>query len=291
MLSNNKSETRAHIAIKSLNLHIHSSCSDGVYKPKHIIETARQKGIDIISITDHDTVEAYKHIHQTGLAVRILPGIEFSSNWDNQDVHILGYGVDTKNRELNDMLIWMKDGRFSRAEKMIEKLENLGVKIPLELVLSFTGEKNLIVRPHIAQALVAEKYCRTKQEAFDKYIGNDSPAYVPKPKLSTSQVIDLIHTVGGLAVVAHPGKLKHMSYLDEFAKLGLDGVEVYHPDHNAEMVNDLEIFCLKHKLYQTGGSDYHGDSYSGGNIEPCQVPEQVLSDVQSIWDSYKCRIQ
>jgi 3',5'-nucleoside bisphosphate phosphatase len=290
-MDNSKSESRTNIAIKTLNLHIHSTFSDGVFKPKHILDTSRQNGIDIISITDHDTVEAYKHIHQAGLAVRILPGIEFSSNWDDQDVHILGYGVDTRNRVLADMLAWMKEGRHSRAEKMIEKLENMGIKIPFDLVLSFTGEKNLIVRPHIAQALIAQKYCKTKQEAFDKYIGNESPAYVPKPKLLTPEVIDLIHSVGGLSVVAHPGKLKHMSYLEEFAGMGIDGVEVYHPDHKADMIDALQDFCQKYDLYQTGGSDFHGDSYNGNSIEACQVSENVLSDVQSIWNEYKCRIQ
>jgi predicted metal-dependent phosphoesterase TrpH len=279
------------LRINSINLHIHTSCSDGAFKPREVINKSQQKCIDIISITDHDTIEAYKHIPQSGFPTRILPGIELSSSWEEQDIHILGYGIDYKNKPLIEILGWMKEGRHTRAERMIDKLEKLGLKIPFELVLSFTGEMNLIVRPHIAQALVAKKYCKNKQEAFEKYIGNDAPAYVPKPILSTPEAIEFIHNAGGIAVIAHPGKLKSMNFLNDLITLKIDGLEVCHPDHQDYLIKELSEFCVKNCLYQTGGSDFHGEPGGLTYLDKTLVPEAVIKDVQTIWDKYKCRMK
>ena len=272
-------------------MHIHSRFSDGAYNPKSIVETAMQNNLDVISITDHDTVEAYKHIPHNHVPLRILPGIEFSSLWQNSDVHVLGYGIDTKNKSLLEILNWMKDGRQSRAQKILDKLSILGIKIPLELVLSFAGEMKLIVRPHIAKALIANNHCKNKQEAFEKYIGNDAPAYVPKPMLSTSEVIRYIHESGGVAVIAHPGKLNSLFYLHDFVKIGIDGLEVWHPEHNEALRMELEEFCVKNGLYQTGGSDLHGDEDVSVYINPIPSSEVILCNIQSIWDRYKCMMK
>jgi hypothetical protein len=273
--------------IKAVNLHIHTTFSDGAFKPRAIVDAAQKNNIDIISITDHDTIEAYNHIPGNCLPTRILPGIEMSSTWKENDVHVLGYGIDKKNRALLDVLTWMKDGRHVRAEKMLDKLSLLGIKIPFELVLSYTGEMQLIVRPHIAQALVASKHCRTKQEAFERYIGNEAPAYVPKPILSTPEVIGIIQDAGGVAVIAHPGKLKSMSYLKEFVAFGLDGIEVCHPDHQDYLVKELEEFCIANHLLQTGGSDFHGELNGNNYLGAFKVSEAVLTDAFTIYSNYR----
>ncbi len=277
------------LEIRSINLHIHSQYSDGVLSPKSIIERVISSNIDLISITDHDTVEAYRHLPDNYLPLRIIPGIEFSSSWKGDDVHILGYGVDTDNRELNEILVWMKEGRHSRAEKMLYKLSKLGIKIPVEQVLSFAGEMKLIVRPHIAKALVAENHCKTKQEAFDLYIGNDAPAYEPKPVLSTIDVINFIHKAGGIAIVAHPGKLKSIFYLEDFIKANIDGIEVWHPDHNEGMRKELEEFCLKNSLLQTGGTDFHGEDDAENMIRAVPSTDMIVGDVNTIWNKFKCQ--
>jgi len=276
------------LRLKYINLHLHTKYSDGAHKPKTIIERSLNSNLDIISFTDHDSVDAYKHIPSNHVPLRILPGIEISSTWNGYDVHILGYGIDTGNKELNEILKWMKEGRRNRAEKMIDKLSMMGIKIPFEQVLSYTGEMNLVVRPHIARALVAEKHCKTKQEAFEKYIGNDAPAYVPKPILSTADVIDFIHKSGGIAVVAHPGKLFSLDYLSDFVGLGIDGLEVFHPDHNETLIHYFEEFCMKHNLYQTGGSDFHGEEDAHDFFGYVRVSDKSLQDIQEIWNKYKC---
>lgn len=276
------------LRIKSVNMHLHSCCSDGVLKPKAIIEGAIINNLDLISITDHDTVEAYKHFSVNHYPLRVLPGIEISSTHEGNDVHILGYGIDVYNKELLDVLSWLKDGRHTRAEKMLLKLSKLGIKIPVENVLSFAGEMKLIVRPHIAKALVADNHCKSKQEAFDMYIGNDAPAYEPKPVFSTEDVIRYIHNAGGIAVVAHPGKLKSIFYVNDFIRFGIDGLEVWHPDHNEGLRSELEEFCLKNNLLQTGGSDFHGEENTENNIKAVPASELVLQDIQKIWDKCRC---
>jgi predicted metal-dependent phosphoesterase TrpH len=279
------------LLIKSVNLHIHTRCSDGGFSPNYIMEKAQQSNIDIISITDHDSVEAYSHALKSHIPVRLLPGIELSSTLDGSDVHILGYGIDVKNQPLLEILDWMKDGRKTRAQKMLQKLTKLGISIPFENVLAFAGEMKLIVRPHIAQALVEGKHCRNKQEAFDKFIGNDSPAYVPKPILSSADAIRYIHNAGGVAIVAHPGKLRKLDYLYTLVDVGLDGVEVWHPDHNELLMREFHEFCAKNGLLQTGGSDFHGEEDVHNYFGSVPVSDLVLQDIQSIWDNYKCRIQ
>ncbi len=278
------------LRIKSVNMHLHSRYSDGALKPKVIVETAIQNNLDLISITDHDTVEAYNHIPVSHIPLRILPGIEFSSTWEESDVHILGYGVDVNNKELLDVLNWMKNGRWHRALRMLDKLSRLGIKIPMERVVTYAGDMNLIVRPHIAQALVADNHCRNKQEAFEKYIGNDAPAYEPKPVLSTADVIRFIHDAGGFAFVAHPGKLRKIDFLQDFVPLGLDGVEVWHPDHNEALRRELEEFCQKNSLLQSAGSDFHGEEDSNVYFGGVPASEVILDNLQKMWDEFKCRM-
>jgi predicted metal-dependent phosphoesterase TrpH len=275
--------------IQSANLHLHSRCSDGYLTPKQLVEKARSNSMDVISITDHDSVEAYHYLSRSQIPLRLLPGIEFSSTWHESDIHVLGYGIDVQNKGLQEILRWMNEGRRTRAQKMLHKLSEIGIKVPFELVLSFAGAKELIVRPHIAQALVSLKHCFSKQDAFERYIGNDGPAYVPKPILSTVKVIDFIHEAGGVAMIAHPGKIKHNTYLDDFRQAGVDGLEVWHPDHLEKQVSDFTEFCQKNGLMMTGGSDFHGDESMLNYIGPVPLRPEVLDSISGIWDTYKCR--
>lgn len=275
------------ISVSKVNLHIHSTYSDGILKPKKILDIAMQNKLDLISITDHDTIEAYKQLQHKQYPLKILPGIEMSSSWKDEDVHILGYGIDIHNKDLSEILAWLKEGRRRRAEKIHKKLYELGINIPFESIVSYTGEKELIVRPHIAKALIAHDHCKTKQEAFDKYIGNDAPAYVAKPILSTPDVIKIIHESGGRAVVAHPGKLKSIVYVDDFVQAGLDGVEVWHPDHGFAMILELNEYCNFKKLLRTAGSDFHGANENTDVFYHVQIPEDAIEDIQLLCDEYK----
>lgn len=275
--------------IQIINMHIHTRYSDGAFNPNDIIDRSIQHKLDIISFTDHDTIEAYNHIKKSNGSLKILPGIELSSTWKGNDVHILGYGIDIKNHDLLNILSWMKDGRRKRADSILNKLSHLGAKISLDSVLSFAGDVKLIVRPHIAQALVAAKHCKTKQEAFEKYIGNEAPAYEPKPELSSADVIELIHQAAGIAVIAHPNKLKSQDFIPELIREKLDGIEVWHPDHNTQKVSEYQAYCISNGLIMTGGTDFHGEFDVDNYIGSAPVSEQVLTHVQKLWDDYSCR--
>ncbi|HPM04431.1 MAG TPA: PHP domain-containing protein [Candidatus Cloacimonas sp.] len=277
--------------IKRINLHLHTNVSDGALSPARLIKRSQEIGLDLISITDHDTADAYRNLPETTHPLRILPGMEISSQHQGHDVHILAYGCDLRDKRLNEMTEMYLLGRRTRAIKMISLLGELGMKITLEEVVAVAGSRELIVRPHIAQVLVARGYCQTKNEAFDKYIGNFKPAFVPKPEVSVSDAISVIHGAGGLAVIAHPGKLAKASFLDDFLPLGIDGLEVWHPDHYQWEIDNFINIAQKNGLYLTGGSDFHGEQDRHNLFDVVPAPAVVLESVNRLWKEYKCRVK
>jgi predicted metal-dependent phosphoesterase TrpH len=276
--------------IKRINLHLHTNVSDGVLSPSQLVARARQIGLDLISITDHDTGDAYRLLPRDTGSLRILPGLEVSSQHEGTDVHILGLGVDLNSQSLVDMMEMYLIGRRERAIKMIEKLAALGLDITLNEVLAVAGSRELIVRPHIAQILVNRGYVASKNEAFDKYIGNFKPAYVAKPEVLVPNAIRVIHEAGGFAIIAHPGKLERDSYLDEFVDMGIDGLEVWHPDHYQYQIDGFTDICQKNGLFMTAGSDFHGDSDKNNLFDSVYTNEAILDSVRRLWKEYQCRV-
>lgn len=276
--------------IKRINLHLHTTVSDGALTPAQIVRRCAQIGLDLISITDHDTCDAYKLLDMEDLPLRILPGMEVSSMHEGTDVHVLAYGCKMEDPGLVEMMDMYRSGRRERAIRMIEKLADLDVDISLEEVVEVSGSRELIVRPHIAQILVKRGYAKNKNEAFDKYIGNFGPAYSPKPELSVKKVVDIIHAAGGLAVIAHPGKLFKPSYVGEFVATGVDGLEVWHPDHQPFEVEEFSRICRKHGLYMTAGSDFHGEKDKHNLFDSVPATEEILDSVSMVWERYKCSV-
>ncbi|HNQ44143.1 MAG TPA: PHP domain-containing protein [Candidatus Cloacimonadota bacterium] len=276
--------------IKRINLHLHTSVSDGALGPLQLVKQARQIGLDLISITDHDTADAYDLLSADTGALRIIPGMEVSSQHQGHDVHVLAFGYDRTNRDLIAMTEMYLIGRRDRAVKMIEKLAELGVGITLEDVVAVSGSRELIVRPHIAQILVQKGFCKTKNEAFDKYIGNFKPAYVPKPEVSVQDAINIIHGAGGFAVIAHPGKLTSQAHLSEFIAMGIDGIEVWHPDHYQFEVEQFINIAQKNGLYMTAGSDFHGEQDSHNLFDVVPAGEIILDSVRRLYKEYLCRV-
>jgi hypothetical protein len=180
-------------------------------------------------------------------------------------------------------------GRKERAKKMISILADMGIKISLEEVISVAGSRELIVRPHIAQVLVKHGFCQTKNEAFDKYIGNNKPAYVPKPEVSVAEAVSIIHKAEGVAVIAHPGKLTKLSYIDDFIPMGIDGLEVWHPDHYQWEIDNLINIAMKNGLYMTGGSDFHSEQDKHNLFDIIPLPEIVIQSIKELWKEYQCR--
>lgn len=275
--------------ICNFNLHLHTNVSDGALTPKRLIRQAIERNIDLISITDHDTVDAYHHIHIADYPIHILPGLEISAQEDGIDIHILAYGIDIHDRNLIDLLAMYLHGRKDRAKQMILKLKKLGINIDIKDVIAIAGSRELIVRPHIAQVMVNKGYCSNKNEAFDLYIGNEKPAYVPKPEVRVKDAIEVIQGAGGFAVLAHPGKLKDAIYLQKCIDQGIDGLEVWHPDHNNVIMREFIDLGQMNDLYLTGGTDFHGEQDFHNQFGFVPHNEVIINSVNDLWRAYQCK--
>lgn len=249
-----------------IDLHLHSTASDGALTPDALVRTARNAGLDIIALTDHDTIDgveiAQAEAERSGPKPRptIIPGIEISSTLDGEELHILGYFVDPAHPTLRTFGDAAAKRRRERMQAMIDKLEELGVHVLLEDVLRVAGpESASIGRPHLARALVEQGSVASFGEAFERYLADDGPAHVPIQLLSSREAIDLIHNTGGIAVWAHPPHPTFEDKLDAFVDWGLDGVECYRPRNSEAEVSRLLDAAHEHDLLVTGGSDWHGE--------------------------------
>ena len=242
------------------DLHLHSTYSDGVYSPHELAAMAKAAGITVLALTDHDTLKGLPEMGEAAreAGIAFIPGVEFSTRWENRQVHIIGYGIDEHNTLLLERLADVRNARRSRLEKIVKRLHEMGMDV--EVPVPEEGQR-AVGRPHIARALVNQGYVKTVQEAFDKYIGEGRPAYRPQTKMTPPEAVMLIHQAGGLAVQAHPEEIGDRALaLKLLAALAYDGIEVYHPSAKDK---DTEAFWLKiaaeRKLLITGGSDFHGN--------------------------------
>ncbi|MBF0224794.1 MAG: PHP domain-containing protein [Desulfobacterales bacterium] len=253
-----------------IDLHIHSNASDGTLSPSEIIDLAIKLNLGAISITDHDTIEGIKDVLSIELPnhLKFITGVEISTDPPENfsfkgSFHILGYGINIDNQELNEKLTLLKNARKDRNPQIIKKLNDLGVDITLEEIKKEEGIDAQIGRPHIAKLIIKKGYAKSINEVFDKYIGKGKPAYVDKFRIECSKVIELINNAGGIAVLAHPILLNIDK--DTLAKLvsvmvnmGLKGIEVYYPDHSEDKMIDYKDIADKFGLLITGGTDFHG---------------------------------
>jgi predicted metal-dependent phosphoesterase TrpH len=241
------------------DLHLHSTYSDGLFTPQEIVNLANSKGISTISIADHDSIEGLEEtkVAASSLGIEVISGVELSSSMNQKEVHILGYFIDSKNIKFNDHMRYFRDERKKRAEKIIKKLNNLNIPLKMESVIKedFVGA---IGRPHIAHALFLNGFVTNYDEAFEKYIGLNCPAYEEKIHFSPKDAIELISQAGGLSFLAHPNKTLNENELVNLIDMGIDGIEVIHPSHNAERINYYKGITIQYFLLESGGSDFHG---------------------------------
>lgn len=244
-----------------IDLHIHTTGSDGTDSPTRVVERAKTVGFAAIAITDHDTLGGISEGVEAGARVglRVIPGCEISAGGISE-VHVLGYGL-VPGCGIDDMLDEMRTERYARMEGMIAKLEQVGVTISMERVKSYTNGP--LGRAHLARALLEGGYVSSLKDAFNKYLAPGAVAYVPRRKLDTRSVIAMIRDCGGVPVVAHPGRgCSDTFWLEEclraWKKKGLMGVEAYHPAHGLSMARALDRMARRNGLLVTGGSDYHG---------------------------------
>ncbi len=266
-----------------VDLHLHTTASDGSLTPAEVVQLALEQGLAAVALTDHDTVagftEALAAANGTGL--EIVPGVEISSDWPVGDFHLLGLYVDPEDGPLNARLESMRVARLHRARKMLERLATLGMPLEWDEVAGSRNESRVIGRLHIAQTMIRRGYVSGVQEAFQRYIGRNGPAYVPRLRMSPVEVIGLIRQAGGVAVLAHPATSGVVESIPTLASLGLQGLEVYYPDHSPEDVKVLLAMARRYRLLVTGGSDFHGFGVgAGAPLGSVAVPLRLLRRLQ-----------
>ncbi len=248
-----------------------------------MVDLAAERGLSVMAITDHDTIEGIagaldRAKKYPGLTV--IPGIELSTHAPGNELHLLGYFIDHQSRELLSVCRNMRADRTERACAMVEKLNALGIPVKWERVCQIAGEAN-IGRPHIARALLEGDYINSFEEAFELYLAQGKPAYVERFKITPSEAVQLVIRCGGLPVMAHPLTVNNYeAVIGELAAVGLEGIEVYYKDFSREQRNNLLAIAMKLNLIATGGSDYHGIDNSaevppGGAGVPWKVVEAL----------------
>jgi 3',5'-nucleoside bisphosphate phosphatase len=288
------------VKCSKIDLHIHSTASDGTVSPPEILQIAIQRNIHAIAITDHDTLDGVKEALACGIpsSLQFLTGIEISSNPPPGfsipgSLHILGYGIKTDDKKLNSMLEALQEARTNRNPKIIKRLNQAGLDISLSEVMEKAGTGQA-GRPHIAMLMVEKGMVESVNEAFDLFLGKGKPAYVDKPRIASSEVIRIIINAGGIPVLAHPGLVKCESnetverLVDTLQKEGLKGIEVYYPGHTLAQTEEYKKLAKKNNLLVTGGSDFHGSVYpdiemgsgSGDFFVPYLLYNEITKEIE-----------
>ncbi len=271
-----------------VDLHTHSTQSDGTLTPTALVRAAAERGLQVLSLTDHDTLSGIAEATAAAqlFGIEVVPGVEMSSSASdgngNSSVHLLGYYVDYDNVDLRTELAAFALARQTRMERITERLNDLGLQILPDDVLKLVGS-GTVGRPHIARALVNLEYVSDLREAFDRYLGRGAPAFVPRPKVETERCIQMIRRAGGVAVMAHPRDLERLDdLLDRLVPAGLGGIEVYYGEYDDPTRQELRRIADRCGLIATGGSDYHGPNFKvgrelGSPFVPLESVEQLRS--------------
>lgn len=263
-------------AAPHVDLHAHSTASDGAHPPAVAVRTAHAAGVAAFALTDHDTLAGIPEARQAAAEVglRLVPGVELSVHQDRHEVHLLGLHIEDVSG-LQARLELYRDRRRARAVAIVGRLAELGIPLGMEAVLAIAGDAAL-GRPHVAKALIAGGHVKDSREAFDRFLGAGKPAYVEKDRLEVGEGIALIHAAGGIAVVAHAGPEGTRERIEPLVALGLDGLEVRHPSHSAEDSGRLKALADFFGLVPSGGSDWHGAMQGSRVLGAMRVPQAWL---------------
>lgn len=242
-----------------IDLHAHSTASDGVLSPQELVRLAKDSGISVLAVTDHDTLEglpmAMAEAARVGL--QVVAGVEITAHVGDLEVHILGHFIDLSDNRLAEFLASSRTDRIERARRIVEKLWTLGLPLDVNEVLSLASGPS-VGRPHVAQAMIRRGYVTSLQEAFDRYLTPGKPGYVERSRIPASEVIHAIKEADGVPSLAHPRQYGRDEIIPSLVQQGLMGLEVYHPEHDTELLFRYERVCLEYGLLAVGGSDYHG---------------------------------
>jgi predicted metal-dependent phosphoesterase TrpH len=271
--------------VSKVDLHLHSTASDGRFSPAEVVRKSTEAGLSVISLTDHDTVDGIAPALEAAREypqLRVIPGVEINTDVPSGEAHVLGYFIDYTNQGLNDSLERLRQSRQIRAKGMIAKLGKLGIHIDWARIQEIAGSAS-IGRPHIAQALLEKGYINSFREAFTKYIGREGSAYVAREKIAQVEAVALILRAKGLPVLAHPLTLKDAeTMLTQLKAAGLVGLEAYYNNYTAEEIDRLVQLAKRYGLITTGGSDYHGidaanETVIGGADVPIESAKQLIA--------------
>jgi len=244
---------------RSADLHLHTYFSDGTYSPEELVAQAQRQDLQAVALTDHDTVEGCPRTAAACLAVAIefIPGTELTAEQDGHEIHILGYGIDLENRKFLNEIGKFQTVRQNRIREMVQRLNQINVPLQAEAVFALANCR-APGRPHVARALVQAGLVGSLDEAFERFLKKNRPAWVPKFKMSASNATELIHQSGGVAVMAHPGLNRSDEVIPAMVETGLDGIECFHTKHSASMAEHYLQIAERFRLLVTGGSDCHG---------------------------------
>jgi len=271
--------------VGKIDLHIHSTASDGRFSPEEIVRKAAELGLTFMALADHDSVDGIASALEAAKAfpsLKVIPAVEISTDVPSGEVHVLGYFIDYTSRELNEALSRFRNSREMRAQRMVARLSDLGIHIEWSRVQEIAGDGS-VGRPHIAQAMLEKGYIASIKEAFEKYIARDGPAYVGREKMTPVEAVELIARTNGLPVMAHPFTVPDPEALiAEMKTAGLVGIEAYYNGYTADEINRLVGLAKEYDLIATGGSDYHGlddsnEIVMGDVAVPGESVEQLIA--------------
>jgi len=268
--------------MKSADLHLHTVFSDSTYTPEQLVEAAYKAGLACIAVVDHDTVKGIKPLIQAARSrdIEVVPGIELSAEYMGQEIHILGYFIDYHNRKLLKKLQVLKANRIARIRKIAKKLKDIGIDLKPRAVFAL-AKSGTVGRMHVALAMVKEELVKSTAEAFNRFIGDNGPAYVLDFKLSPSEAVALIKGAGGIPVLAHPYLIKQEDLIRQIIKAGIMGLEVYYPQHSKNMIKAYLKLAEEYGLLATGGSDCHGRAKPFVKIGSVKIPYDLVEKLKN----------
>lgn len=267
-----------------VDLHVHTNASDGLFTPQLVIEEALKANLDAVSVTDHDSVDNVPQLLKLAQQVnlKVLPGVELSTVWKGEDVHFLGYYIDPANSRLLSSLVYLREARVERMQRIVERFNENGFKVSLEEVLSAT-HGGAAGRSHLARVLVKKSYVGSINEAFKKYLARGKPFFVEKKMFEVREAIELIKQAEGVVFLAHPAISKVDDDIDLFMSWGLDGLEAYYLEHTLKEQERYLNLAREKGLMVSGGSDAHGFKGRGEHLGEFTAPTSAVQELLS-WD-------
>ncbi|MDQ7824651.1 MAG: PHP domain-containing protein [Candidatus Eremiobacteraeota bacterium] len=242
----------------AIDLHTHTTASDGTLTPRELVTLAMSKGFRVLSITDHDTVAGFMEARGCGgKTLEIVPGIELNAERGSEEIHVLGYYIDVENPVLLKRLGKLREERITRVHEIVKRLAALGMKVTFDEIIKYARGES-VGRPHVARLLIDKGYIPDMQYAFDHFLKHGGKAYVPRPHFPPEEAVEIIAASGGIPVLAHPGYNADERIIDSLVERGLKGIEVFYPDHLPLQREHFSKLAGKKGLLITGGSDFHG---------------------------------